>query len=311
MEYNLYIKAKNELTEKLKSLFKNYIKSGVELKDIKSWLNKKSNIKNLLKDISYESYQYFNSDSEYENFVKENIKEVLNDLIAVKKDNIYDMNENNFYNLRCPQCGYFINSSKQFNFGLTTNCPQCSTPVHTQADKIHEVKGFDQFFNKLEPLNEMKIPVMKIDELLDSVSNARSSHKYVIAALYKIPQDYIDFTNKKKHHFKVNDMRGDVLGNSRVVFDVYVFDDNDIITINDNIIDYCVEDFMNQLPENLNVFGINISPMSFIDKEELKKTFEMTINLEETKRIIGEILDFEYEMKIDNFHIWSNKNKIS
>jgi hypothetical protein len=106
-------------------------------------------------------------------------------------------------------------------------------------------------------------------------------------------------------------MRGDVMGNSKVVFDAIVFDVNDIKHINDNIIDRCVEDFVSKLPEIVTVFGIDVSPSSFISMKELKKTFEMAITTEETLKILTQITGLNYDMKIDNFYIWSNKINIS
>lgn len=309
MEYNIYITAKTDIIEKLNSLFDRYQRQGVDLNSLKKWITKKGNFNNILKDIRNEGSHYFDSITEYENFVKDMIYEVLNDRIAVEKDNLFNMNENNNHNARCPKCGFSVNTNEQMGgIGAMVPCPSCGTPI---IGKIMEsVKDFGQYTQKITALNEMNIPVLKLDDLMDSVPQTRSSHKYVISGRYKIPQDYIDTVSAKKHHFKVNDMRGDVMGNARVVFDVYVFDKNDIMHINDNIIDYCVDDFINQLPETLNIFGINIAPMSFVDKKELKKTFEMTITFEETLRIITQVTNFSFDMKIDDFYIWSNKHDI-
>jgi hypothetical protein len=303
MEYNLYILAKREIIDSLNLLIDRYLKKGIDLNDIKKWVTKKNNFKNILYDIRKSGSQFFDSETEYEEFVKDLIFEVLNDKIAVQKDNLNDMNENKT-NLRCPRCGYFVTETDDKRMLM---CPSCSTPIH---QIITEVKDFGQFLNKLKPITETNVPLLKLDDIIDGISYPRSSHKYVLTATYKVPQDYIDLNSRRLHHYKVNDLSGDVMGNARVTFDAYVFDLNEIKNLNQNIIDYCVDDFMNQLPEMLNVFGVQISPVSFIDMKELEKTFEMTVTFDETVRIIGELLQMPLDMKIDNFWIWSNKKQI-
>jgi len=305
MEYNLYISAKREIVNKLKELFKRYNEKDISFEELKKWIIKKNNFKNILNDINNTGYHYFNSDTGYENFVKELIYEVLNDLIAKEKDNKKEektmINENE--KIRCRHCGYDVIFKS--DIGSNMFCPNCNQII---TNYIKEVKKFTEFDN-FKLINEVNLPIMKIDELTDSIPMAKPSHKYILSYKFKIPNDYIDTVSKKNHHYKVNDMRGDILGNSRVVFDAYVYNIEDINRIKENIIDFCITDFMNQLPENLNIFGIDIAPVYFINKEELKLTFEGIITNEKTLNIISEILNFDLQ-KTEDFYIWTNKSKI-
>lgn len=253
--------------------FKDYFKSFGDNFKLKTWATKKNNFEQVLKGIKYEGYQYFNnSDSAYKDFAKKVLIEYLMDRDAYIKDKL----------------------EKEKN-------------IDNMSENI-EIKKFNEY---LQPINEMNIPVLKLDELMDSVPQGKPGHKYILSNRYKVPNDYIDVVNVKKHQYKVNDMRGDIMGNARVTFDVYVFNNEDINKINDNIIDYCVNDFMEQLPENLNIFGIDISPISFIEKETLKETFKQMISQQKTIDIISSVTGYDFDIKVNDFYIWSNKNKIS
>lgn len=307
MEYNLYISAKKEIVNKLKKIFKRYNEKNVSFNELKKWVVKKDNFKNILNDINNAGYHYFHSDTGYENFVKDLIYEVLNDLIAKEKDDMKKetktMIKENKEFVRCPNCG--LRTEFKSDIGTNMFCPNCNQPIHMNF--ITEVKKFTDFDSKL--INEIKLPTMKIEELMDSVPLSKPAHKYILTYKFKIPNDYIDLVSKKNHHYKVNDMRGDILGNSRVVFDAYVYNIEDINRIKENIIDFCITDFMNQLPENLNIFGVDIAPIYFVDKEELKATFKGVITDEKTINTISEILNFDVQ-KTEDFYIWTNRSKI-
>ena len=161
---------------------------------------------------------------------------------------------------------------------------------------------------KVGLLNEIKLPILKIDEILDNVSVVTTDVlKKLLTNYYKTYAEYVDLIDKKKHMFRVNDISGDILNSARVTFDVVVFDDNDLKLIQDNIIRYAMNEFYDNLPDMLDIFGIQIKPMGFIDKVGLKDTFSGTITLETAVEVISDITGFEYGKKHEAFHIWVKK----
>jgi hypothetical protein len=161
---------------------------------------------------------------------------------------------------------------------------------------------------KIGMINEIKLPILKIEEILDSVSVVSNNLlKSLLVGYYKTHAEYIDLVDKKKHLFKVNDISGDILNSTRVTFDVMVFDDNDIKTIQNNIVRYAINEFYDNLPEMLDIFGIQIKPLGFIDKPALKATFEGTITADTAIEVITGITGFSYEKKHEAFHIWVKK----
>lgn len=170
-----------------------------------------------------------------------------------------------------------------------------------------KVKTFEKYITK-ELLNEIKLPLLKIDEILGGVSIISNNMlQRFLTNYYKTHLEYIDVVDKKKHIFKVNDISGDILDSTRVTFDVIVFQDNDVSIIKDNIVRYAINEFYDQLPDMLDIFGIKIKPLGFIDKEGLKTTFNGTITLKTTVDIISDITGFQYEEKYESFYIWVKK----
>jgi hypothetical protein len=171
------------------------------------------------------------------------------------------------------------------------------------------IKTFEIFFeSKSEILNEMVLPVMKIDEILDDVTIVTNDTlKRVLTSFYKTYDDYIDLSDKKKHFFKVHDMVGDIMNNNRVSFDACIFEKGDIQRIKENLVVFAIGEFHNALPSNLNVFGMDLKPNSFLNKEELKNVFEEAFLPEEVIKIITNILGYKYEGQFNDFFIWSNK----
>jgi len=169
-----------------------------------------------------------------------------------------------------------------------------------------EIKKFESFSQKLY---EIKLPVIKLDEIIDDVTViTNDTLKRVLVTYYKTYDDYIDVTDKKKHLFKVHDMVGDILNNNRVSFDVCIFDKQDIERIKNNLVDFAVGEFHKELPNSLNIFGIDVKPSSFINKEELKIVFDEVFVPEEVIKIIGDVLKWKFDGQIESFFIWSNKN---
>lgn len=170
------------------------------------------------------------------------------------------------------------------------------------------IKKFKFFESNIEKLYEVKLPIMKLDEIIDDVTLINDNTlKRVLVSYYKTYDDYIDLIDKKKHLFKVHDMIGDIMNNNRVSFDVCIFDKQDLNRIKINLVDFAIGEFHNELPNSLNIFGIDMKPSSFINKEELKSVFEGVFTLEEIINIISSILGYKYDGKFNDFYLFSNK----
>jgi len=168
-----------------------------------------------------------------------------------------------------------------------------------------EIKKFESFSQKLY---EVKLPVIKLDEIIDDVTViTNDTLKRVLVSYYKTYDDYIDVTDKKKHLFKVHDMAGDILNNNRVSFDVCIFDKQDIDRIKKNLVDFAIGEFHKELPNSLNIFGIDVKPSSFINKEELKVVFEEVFLPQEVIKIIESILNWRFEGQFNDFYLWSSR----
>jgi hypothetical protein len=163
----------------------------------------------------------------------------------------------------------------------------------------------DEFFK----INEVRIPHIKLIDIIDNVDKANDVYKKVLVTNYKTNLEYIDLVNKDKHHYKINDMSGDIMGSNKVSFDVVIFNLNDLDTIKKNIIKYCIGEFHDNIPGNLNIFGIDINPSSFINKSDLEESFKNTIDINEVVNTISLITNLNFETKLQDFYIFSNKLK--
>ena len=265
-----------------KKNFETYFdKKKMSLKDAKKSFNTQKNLKLLIADIKSPAFhlfkkQYFDEDekeieTKYRELVKKILNKIIRDRIALEKDK-----KNN--------------------------------------NKVMENKNNDRYirnitkFTNYNTINEMKLPIMKLDEILDEVSKvSNKTIKTVLVTFFNIHLEYIDLTDKSKHIFRINDMSGDILNNNRASFDVIIFDKNDIQQIKMNIIDYSIGEFYTTLPEEVDVFGVSMKPSSFINKDELKTVFEGQITDQVTIDIISNITKFNYLDKFNEFFIWSNK----
>jgi len=163
-------------------------------------------------------------------------------------------------------------------------------------------------FSEFDVINEMKLPIMKLDELLDEVSKiSNNTLKSVLVAYYKTYMEYIDLTDKTKHIFRVNDMTGDVLNNNRISYDVMIFDEADLQTIIKNTVDYSIGEFYNSLPNTIDVFGNVMNPSSFINKDELRDVFNGQLPEKSIIDIISGVTGFKYDNKYNTYYIWNNK----
>lgn len=172
--------------------------------------------------------------------------------------------------------------------------------------KVEKLETFSQ------KIYEVKLPVMKLDEIVDDVTLVTNDTlKRVLVSYYKTHEDYIDLVDKKKHLFKVHDMTGDILNNSRVSFDVCIFEKQDVERIKNNLVDFSIGEFHRELPNTLNIFGVNLKPSSFINKDELKSVFEQVFTIQEVTKIIESILGWKLEGLFNDFYIWSNRSQIT
>lgn len=238
-------------------------------KDFKS--NK--NIKNLIEDTKYPGYQLFKNNFNGINEDLEYQSLVRNILYKIIKDRMAEENDKK-----------------------------------TKQVIMENIQLFENF-NDSEKINEIKLPIMKLDEILDEVSKVTNDTlKRVLVTFFNTYVEYIDLIDKDKHKFRVNDMVGDIMNNNRISFEAAIFDKNDIIQIKKNIIDYSIGEFYTTLPATVNVFDINLKPSSFINKDELKFTFENAITSKDVVSIISNLLNFTFEKQFNNFYIFSNKN---
>lgn len=169
-----------------------------------------------------------------------------------------------------------------------------------------KVKTYTEF----EQIFEFKIPNVKIDDFLYNIQVAGNRHKNAILAYYKTFEQYIDCLDKKKHIYKINDLSGDILNSERVVFKSMVFDKQDVLNIKENVVTYALSEFYSDIPDELDIFGIKVKPMLFIDKDNVKITFDTIVTFEQTISIISDISGYSYEGESGGFYIWSDKAQI-
>jgi len=164
-------------------------------------------------------------------------------------------------------------------------------------------------FNNLEPFNEsFNIPGVRISEITVGLKPADKGHKTMIASYFNTFENYIDVEDAVKHIFKVNDLTGDVLNSNRVQFRVIILGEQEIEeTVKNNITNLSISEFYTNLPNSLNIFGINMKPVSFINKDDLKFTFNNILSIDEIVKIITMISGFQYKGDKDGYHIWAKQ----
>ena len=162
-------------------------------------------------------------------------------------------------------------------------------------------------FTEWSPLNEFQIPNVKLEEFFYNIKLAGPKYKKSLVDYYKSYDQYIDLMDKKKHQYKVNDLTGDILGSERVVFKCFIFDKEDIENIRENLVTFALSEFYNDIPDSLNVFGIMMKPLSFIDKDKVKYSFQQTITFDTTLNVISTLGGMTYENEFNGYHIWSDK----
>ena len=160
-------------------------------------------------------------------------------------------------------------------------------------------KQFNESFN---------IPGIRLDEITVGLKEADKGHKTMIATYFNTFENYIDEEDAKKHLYKVNDLTGDILNSNRVQFRVLILGQQEIEeTVKNNISNLSIAEFYSNLPNNLNIYGVNIKPISFINKEDLKYTFENILTIDELKKIITVISGFQFKGGKDGYYIWTKQ----
>jgi hypothetical protein len=244
----------------------------MSLKDAKKNFNKKKNLKSLINDMRFPAFQNF----------KKNLSEEDEETQEIKYQDLVKTILNKVIKDRIS-----LEKDKKNNNKIMENITR---------------------FGDYEALNEMQLPIMKFGEILDEVSKvSNKTLKTILVTHFKTYLEYIDLVDKNSHIFRINDMTGDVMNNNRMSFDAIIFDTADIQQIKTNIVNYSIGEFYTHLPQNIDVFGIEMTPTSFINKEELRIVFENFLMDQKVVDIISNITGFTFEKKFNDFYIWSKK----
>lgn len=162
-----------------------------------------------------------------------------------------------------------------------------------------EIKNWSKYFESLV------IPGLQIGEFLNGLEPAGKAHKNILSIFFNTYENYVDLDDPQKHIFKVNDLTGDILGNGRVQFNAMVFGKQELETVvRNNIVNLAMIEFYNNLPNNINIYGIDIKPISFIHKDDLKFTFENMLTIDELKRIVTAVSGYTFSGERDGYYIW-------
>lgn len=162
-------------------------------------------------------------------------------------------------------------------------------------------------FTEWSSLYEFEIPNVKLEDFFYNIKLAGTKYTKLLVDYCKSYEQYIDLTDKRKHLYKINDMSGDILGTEKVVFKCMIFDKEDIENIRENLVTFALSDFYTNLPDVIDVFGIKVKPLSFIDKEAVKYSFQQTITFDTTLNVISTLGKMTYENEFNGYYIWSDK----
>jgi hypothetical protein len=162
-------------------------------------------------------------------------------------------------------------------------------------------------FTEWSPLNEFLIPNVKLDEFLYNIKLTAPKYTKVLTNYHRTNVQNIEIVNKKQHEYKINDISGDILGTENKKFKCVIFDKEDVENIRENLVTYALSEFYREIPDSLDVFGINIKPLSFINKDNLKSTFQQNITFDTTLNIISTLGEMTYENEFNGYYIWSDK----
>ena len=165
-----------------------------------------------------------------------------------------------------------------------------------------------QKFTEWNSILEFQIPNVKLEEFFYNIKLAAPKYTKILVDYYKTYEQYIELLDKRKHLYKINDLSGDILGTERVVFKSYIFDKEDIENIRENLVTFALSEFYSDIPDSLNILGIMLKPLSFIDKDAVKYTFQQTITFDTTLNVISTLGQMTYENEFNGYYIWNDKN---
>ena len=161
------------------------------------------------------------------------------------------------------------------------------------------VKSWSKYFESLI------IPGLRLDQFLGGLDPATKVHKNVLAMFFNTYENYVDMDNPQDHIFKINDLTGDILNNGRVQFNAMIFGQQELESvIRNNIVKLAMTEFYDNLPNMINIFGIEMKPVSFIHKDDLQVTFESLLTIDELKRIITAVSGYSAVGERDGYFIW-------
>lgn len=163
-------------------------------------------------------------------------------------------------------------------------------------------------FKNYNALLESKMPTMKLNEILSGVDKSTDVERKVLVTAFKCKLDFIDTISEEKHLFRINDINGKIMQNNRISFESMIFRREHIEKIMKNIVKYAIKEFNEYLPETITIFGLDLNPESFLDKDLLKDNFDAYLTFSVAVELLSEITGFTFEQRIQEFYIWT-KNK--
>jgi len=196
--------------------------------------------------------------------------------------------------------------NRKFDYGFSTGLKN-TNPTEIKKASIQIYPRFISGY-----VNEKRIP-----ELIENACGKFPGHLKV--GNYKDWSHQLGFSIIEIEYFKgtrniptKNDLTGDILGTERVVFKCYIFDKEDIENIRENLVNFALSEFYSDIPDSLDIFGIKLKPLSFIDKEALTYTFQQSITFDTALNVISTLGGMVYENEYQGYYIWSNKkNKLT
>ena len=166
------------------------------------------------------------------------------------------------------------------------------------------LRNFDEYFK----LNEnLKLTDVELKDFIYDLHSADEDYTDILSKFFNLNKTYIEIEDAKNHLVKLNDIEGDILNNNRVIFKAIIFSEYDLSVIKNNIVKWCINKYYDSLPEVIEVLGIKLGPISFINKEQLKYTLDNNITQDSAIKTISELSGFNYNGINNGYFIWSKK----
>lgn len=98
---NIKKQAKSDIFKELLPIISFYIQKGANPSSLKKYYKKKKRLNELIEDIRYKGINLLNDESEYKEFVKNILDEILDDFILKNKDDEYKLKHlKEYYNFK-------------------------------------------------------------------------------------------------------------------------------------------------------------------------------------------------------------------